>query len=304
MSVKPMGALNLLASLVILGGVSIKKKLVKPKRGRPKKKRERKVLIISLIMLIFICIYLTYSIIKNPLIKESIILEEQNFYKCEIKYNQIAEKNIIIRIDDIQANYYSDIQKRMIDTLREKEITAVLGVIPMNLVDDKIITKLLLRNKCNLEIALHGYNHKNAEFQNLTYSESIIKLNKGLEVLNYFNKEIITFIPPENLYSDESKRAILDKGFLVISDEYGGTNESSTYTYNWINNSIVSLDLIKKECGFKFNKSGICVIIVHPQDYITNNKIDEDKYNQFTSLLDWIKEENINTINYRDLQKR
>ena len=54
----------------------------------------------------------------------SSLISEKN---CKRIYHNVGERNIVLRIDDIQAFYNQDIEIKMLKELEKREFTAVLG---------------------------------------------------------------------------------------------------------------------------------------------------------------------------------
>ena len=233
----------------------------------------------------------------------SIIYISINKKQCEFSQNEIGERNVILRVDDIQAHAWFDSQKIIIEDADKRDIPLVLGVIPFNLKDDKRIWKLLNNKKCHMEIALHGYAHSDGEFANLNYEEAYNKIIKGLNILNKIQKEIITFLPPQDLYSDNTKKALNDLRFNFISarnqnhNDYGYTQTM----YDWDEHKLNDYNKVIGSCNKTLEDSNLCIIVIHPQDFVTEGKLDKEKYENYLGLLDNLDELDANIITFRDL---
>lgn len=213
-----------------------------------------------------------------------------------------GQRNVIIRVDDIQSYFLKDVQIRMVEDAIKMNKTLSLSVIPYKLTDDKDMIKFLEDNKCKVEIGLHGYNNEEMEFANLSYKEASKKIEEGLKVLNKIDADIIAFIPPNNEYSEETEMAIYEHGMRVISAErlnsdYGYTQSS----YDWNSYQFVDSKTVLEGCNKTLNQNRTCIIMLHPQDYTTNEKFNYRKYQHYLSLLDGIDKLNATTITFRDL---
>ena len=164
--------------------------------------------------------------------------------------------------------------------------------------------------RCEMEMALHGYNHSYHEFESLSYNESYDKIMQGLNVIHEIHPKIITFIPPYNLYSNGTKKALEDLEFKIISTEnqHEDYNYSNDYgytqtTYDWNTKKLVDYKEILRSCNQTLNHNQTCIITIHPQDFVTKGKLDLIKYINYLDLLDNLDSLNATIINFRDLEK-
>lgn len=228
--------------------------------------------------------------------------ESNDALKCTPFSQKHSEKKIVIRIDDIQAFAWQDISTRMIQESLNRGIPPVLGVIPKGLEDDKIIVDFLKSRSCNIEIAQHGWQHSYYEFVNLTEEQAYQRLIAGKSVLQrLFDEKIVTFIPPNNAYSNESARALDRAGFTIISSEGHGDFDYSASTYDFPNKRLVPIQDIVEKCDDSLMKKNLCIIMVHPQDYATNDKFDEEKFDTYLQLLDKLEDLNASFVRMKDL---
>lgn len=259
-----------------------------------------KVIISIAIMLVIIL--LAFNSLKF-LIKDA----KYSVYKnsCKTEYHQTSDRNIVLRVDDIQAYYLKNIQSMMIQDALNMNKTLSLSVIPYGLLDDKEITQLLKENRCKLEIGLHGYDNTDFEFQNISYKEANSKIKKGLKILEEIEPKIITFIPPNNEISEDGRKAVYNNGIKVISS--GSWNKEfgfSVSTYDWGNHSFTDYHEILEKCWNELEKGETCIVMIHPQDYTTNGVLDYSKYTQYISLLSAIDSLNATVVTFRDLYYR
>jgi predicted deacetylase len=219
-----------------------------------------------------------------------------------------AGRKVILRIDDVQAHTWRDVSEQMIYDANKQGMRTVLGIIPKNLDDDGQLLNFLQKNSCNVEIALHGWEHQvngdvnKPEFGDLSQKEALEKIKKGLKVLRKItNKKITTFLPPQNKVSDDSRIALQQEGFKVISAEGTGKYDFQASTFDWISKKQVGVDEIMKQCQIKFAWNQPCVIMLHPQDYATDEKLDKQKYSQYLELLAKLKNNDISAVTFQDL---
>jgi hypothetical protein len=230
-------------------------------------------------------------------------------YKCQPVKEDYSDKKIILRLDDIQAFAYSEISEMMISDSISHNMKLVLGVIPHNLTQDAFITDVLKKNDCNLELALHGWDHSISpetglyEFEDMDEAEAAGKIREGKSILEQIGGQpVVTFVPPGNLISSSTKKVLNQEGIKYLS----GDMESSIYgidatTYDFQNKKLNDNSEILNKCNERFSKNKFCVIVIHPQDYLTDDKIDQDKYSQFINLLDELRKEQVLSITFRSL---
>jgi predicted deacetylase len=257
--------------------------------------------IISLLIIILIILFCFRSV--HFLTKDVEYSAYEN--KCKDVYHQTSDRNIIIRIDDIQAYYLNNIQIRMIQDALNMNKTVSLAVIPTGLLNDKELSKFLEENRCKLEIALHGYNNSDYEFANISYKEANNKIKEGLKILNEIEPKVITFIPPNNEISDEGRKAVYANGIKIISSGFENIEAGFTMsTYDWKNKSFTDYEKVLADCNDELNKNETCIIMIHPQDYITDGKLDEEKYSQYTALLNGMNKLNATIVTFRDMYNK
>jgi len=230
-------------------------------------------------------------------------------YKCLPVEQNSVDKKVVLRLDDIQAHAYTEISKKIITDTTNHNMKLVLGVIPYNFPLDKPINKVLKKNSCNLELALHGWDHflsqetEEYEFEDMKEAEAASKIRDGKKILEQIDGQpVITFIPPGNLISDETKKVLDDEGIKYLS----GDSQSSVYgldatTFDFQNNKLIDNEEILKRCDEKFSQNKFCVIVLHPQDYLTDDKIDLEKYGKYINLLEELRNQQIESITFRDL---
>jgi predicted deacetylase len=257
---------------------------------------------VKILVSVFIIVIVSMMVIRslNFLIKDaaSEIYEDT----CKTVYRQTSDRNIVLRIDDIQAYYLADVQMKMIKDALARNKTLSLSVIPFNLFNDREIVRFLRENKCFLEICLHGYNNTDFEFSEISYNQADEKIKDGLEILNQIEPHIVTFIPPGNEISNISRKAVFDNNINIVSSgfklkEFG----FSVSTYDWKTHKFANYREVLKQCNADLDKNETCIIMIHPQDYVSNGKLDLEKYEQYINLLEGIDDLNATVVTFRDL---
>lgn len=298
MTTRPLGGINFTASLLIISVAKIKEMIFGKKRKKPKKDN----LFLSLVIIGIILLFLSFFVIKG--LQAATPLKDS---KCKIIYNEVTYRNIILRVDDIQANSWREIQSMIIEDANSRNITLVLGVIPNmdgkhKIKEDFEIYNLIDSNKCKMEIALHGYIHTEGEFSNLNFDDANEKIKKGKKIVERFGVPIKTFIPPNNNISSEASFAVKYNNLPIISagylsEKYGLTSS----TFNSEDENTEEYIQVLSQCERTLDQNKTCIVVIHPQDYLTKGKLDKEKYSNYLNLIDGAKELNATIINFRDL---
>ncbi|MGI0024451.1 MAG: DUF2334 domain-containing protein, partial [Nitrososphaera sp.] len=188
-------------------------------------------------------------------------------------------------------------------------------VIPKDIQTDTDF-KLYLKEKAKdhrVEIAQHGTNHAEQEFLNLNDEDTYNVAQTGRQILiESFQVYPVTFIPPENAYNENTTRVLSGLGFTVFSaveDEYendgymqkiGYSVSTSSHSNEVTGDILISIEEIIQGCDESLGEKGVCVIMIHPQDYSKEDgSIDETRYAKFIGLLDGLVAENLSFTTFR-----
>lgn len=235
-------------------------------------------------------------------------LEEANLYSCTII--EPENRTIILRLDDITAWNDLDLMERMTEDILSRKYGVNLAVIPHGIGADRDLVRWLQKIKENPEIELsqHGYDHSEEEFVNLNYEDATKKINLGKDIMvRLFGQIPINFIPPYNVNSKETMSALKDAGFKTFSGNKNEYNINSdfvkagytTTTYYYSQDRFVYSGEVLGSCKTTLDEGEVCAIMMHPQDFTTDGKIDEDKYAEYIKVLDGLKNLNAQVVNFR-----
>lgn len=221
------------------------------------------------------------------------------------------DKKVIIRLDDIQAYALRNIQIRMINDALERNIPLSLSVIPYRLEEDKIMYSFLKKNKCNLEFAMHGWDndveHKGEipEFGRASEEEAYERIMKGKPIIEELaGKPPKTFVPPNNEYSRATVRALARTGFSLITSEGPGPYYNyDASTYDFLNSVDNSNELVLSKCKNALNTRNLCIVMIHPQDYAKEGKLNDARYADYLALLDTLKDMDIQFETFESYSK-
>lgn len=226
------------------------------------------------------------------------------FEQCEPIQTSDGENKVVLRVDDIQAFAWRETTIKMVDEALANNMPMVLGVIPAKLQEDPIMSKYLKRNHCKIEISQHGWDHQSEppEFTNLDEDAAYQRIIKGKAILQEITDfPIVTFIPPHNTYSEGTKKALERAGFLIISSEGSGVFDYTTSTYDSSKSALNPVSEVIDQCQEGLNKNNLCVVMLHPQDYTTNDQLDEEKYKKYSELLVELKKLNVSFVQMKDV---
>lgn len=240
----------------------------------------------------------------TPIFINSIIIESKTFavsyttvehHSC---YITVTEPTIILRLDDVRA--YSLPTPFIINEVLKRNLSITLGVIPKDLDKDaKMISYLSsLKNIPKIEIAQHGFFHNETDI-NITSEEML----KGNEIIQrYLGIKPISYIPPNNLISENSVDDI-SPYFSIITGEHDTFKEGkiarigwNTETYDYFNNRSVSIITVVEQCKKAIEKTNLCVVAIHPQEYET-----VEKKQEFINLINNLTQLNTVFVNLKDV---
>lgn len=205
----------------------------------------------------------------------------------------------MFRVDDFRLEY-NDLQEKIIDVFTRNNIPLVIGVIPTknhalyDSIPDAIIPKWVeLVNNNNIEIALHGFYHESSivgekgEFTKaLSLDEQFSRIKKGKYFLdsvfraNGAMKDIHTFIPPWNIFDNNTLYALERLHFDVIS---ASRTSALFYDTNRIKYYPCTAEEFDKVKNFNQSGEGTFIILFHPYTFENYSLEELDKLLQVLS---------------------
>lgn len=202
-----------------------------------------------------------------------------SFLLC-FNINLYSKGNLIFvfRYDDFTLQN-DNIDKETVKLFLKENIPLVLGVIPCD-ENEKLLLKqnyLFLdtlkqayRNK-NIEIALHGLNHKNlgnGEFYNISYQEQYRRMKLGKYYLDsIFNQRTVTFIPPWNAYDEQTLEVMEKLGLKIISSSLTKNQSCSNASINYFPQTLEHPSELFTLMKNLSNKKGIVIVMFHHYDF-------------------------------------
>lgn len=228
-----------------------------------------------------------------------------------------GRKLVVLRLDDVQSLMWSDVSIKLMEEAFKFDAPVVAGVIPKDIDKNTKMIHFLKRNRCNIEIALHGWDHSGGtydeatnvfttEFGHIDREDAMRRMELGKKALEpLYGKPMTTFIPPYNVISDEGKRAVFDEGFLVNSSEGKDHFDYDATPYDFINSKEVPISNVVDKCDKRFEKGRHCVIMLHPQEYAgADGNVDMSKYpGNYVALLRMLADKNVTFVTFESIMQ-
>ncbi len=226
---------------------------------------------------------------------------------CAERTFATTTRNVILRVDDIQAFAWGSVARLMVEDAIKNGAPLSLAIIPPDLPKDTALISFLKERECMLEFALHGYDNLEpeptvGEFGRLSREEAVERLRKGLAVLRPLSPHAVTtFVPPLNQSSVGTIAALDELGFKIISSEGGGRYDFDTTTFDFHTDKLRSVEQVVRDCENAFSKGETeCVVMIHPQDFVTEDVLDDVKYRTYLGVIEELKKKDYSFVRFRD----
>jgi peptidoglycan/xylan/chitin deacetylase (PgdA/CDA1 family) len=234
---------------------------------------------------------------------------------------------VIFRLDDIRNGYLEVPQLSLLNIFISNNDSISLGIILNEIHDETNIYQKIKEGytKGLFELGVHGWDH--VDYTKLTENEqslSMLKANQKMYSLfgNYSN----LFIPPFNLFNNDTISAMRNKFNIISSANYYDhpdiqssfnnissenrifhmpemTEFSIYYNGTWVKSPV---KFLLSDIDFDIKTYGYSVIMVHPHNFaiqingsLTNN-VDYDQMKILNSLIKAIKEKNIQIMTFSE----
>ena len=229
---------------------------------------------------------------------------------CINKPTASSSKLAVLRIDDVQAYAWGETTRKMIADAHERNAPLTLGIIPKGFSDDVVLSAYLRDRACNLEFALHGWNHQmqddgvTPEFVGLDEAQAEARLQWGIHELRKAGIESLqTWIPPQNEHSVGTAAAAAELGFTRLSTEGDGVwdYDATSYVYG-VDQQLLEPEVVVADCEAQIAEDGKCIIMLHPQNYANGLDHDEQVYNDYyIALIDQLADAGYTFARFADL---
>jgi hypothetical protein len=208
---------------------------------------------------------------------------------------------LVIRVDDIQDFAFKEGQLFLFNESLINQVPLSLAVIAGAFGNDgDIVPAVKLALSSGSEVTVHGWEHEDIATLSLTDQEALLSRSRSWikKTLDY---DTSIFVPPMYSFNEDTITAMGLKSFTIISSSISvsapgllsditslpATVELSDFYENvW---SIKSIDTIKTEISASIEKYGFAIIVTHPQEFLTDGKLDQSKTEVFRTLLITLK---------------
>jgi peptidoglycan/xylan/chitin deacetylase (PgdA/CDA1 family) len=224
---------------------------------------------------------------------------------------------IAFRLDDVQDYWLADTQIEIMNLFAEREIPLTVGIIGGSIGMDKNIMSTLKTNfdENNIEIANHSWDNYTLENLEKHVQEEKI-LNTNTRIFELFGTTPNIFIPPRNLYDENTVKILYENDFSHLISHVADNNETfiidqtfynvpaTTETGVLVNGNIWELrenNYILDKISNSIQERGYAIIMIHPQEFSVdtdggNWNPDQQRLANLNELLDKIIKTNTKIV--------
>jgi len=217
---------------------------------------------------------------------------------------------VVIRIDDIQDYAFKEAQLYLLEHSRLNNMPLSLAIIPTSFGEDHELVEAVKQAIISgSEVTAHGWEHEN--LSQCTFDEQKMRLLKAKQFLQEtLNAEINVLVPPVFSYNTDTINAMEENDYTIIS----GLTEF--HERCWVSENIQSIPGTIELCDFSNNawhmkserkimlelnasieQYGYAIIVTHPQEFMSDNKLDPEAVMIYEQILQDISEDfSFNTI--------
>ena len=264
---------------------------------------------------------------KRVTVTDSSNIIKVYLHNPELNNDHLNCNCVAFRLDDIQDFFLSQAQQSVISTFEQKNTPLTIGMIGSVVGTDQKLISIINDgvSKDLIEIANHSWHHDIYTKMTKAEQDTDIK-NTNKKISDLFGVTPTTFIPPQNLYNNDTISVLKENGFTHIShgeigvvDDPPKFQKSSFYyfpmfaytarlnadTGRWEQQSN---DQILERINDSIFNYGYAVVMMHPNEFsaLENgayaNKVNATKINELGSLLDRIKSDGIKILPIKSIQ--
>lgn len=228
--------------------------------------------------------------------------------------NQKNQIIVVLRYDDYSSRSSTEIEVKIIDTLKKYKIPCTFAVIPYitagdvhHTSPDRVIPltprkAAILKNAIKtgpLDVALHGYSHQTirengdyTEFSGSDYHSQCQRIAMGKGFLEQIlDTRVLTFVPPWNSYDSETIRCLEKMRFRCISASMDGyaTKESSQLKFLPATCELLDLRDAVESARYISEAQSVIVVLFHEYDFrAISQKQGKFTYEEFVNLVEWL----------------
>ncbi|WP_100182250.1 polysaccharide deacetylase family protein [Candidatus Nitrosotenuis aquarius] len=221
---------------------------------------------------------------------------------------------VAFRLDDVQDYFLAPAQIELISLFERKDTTFTIGVIGGLIGTDKALIDTIkggLAADPPIEIASHSWNNKVLSTLSKKEQESLI-IQTNDKIKSLFGITPTVFIPPENLFNNDTISVLKTNGFTHLSHatttrEPPIFKKSSFYEFPIVPATArldpsagiwrhISNDTIMEKIEESIFEYGYAVVMMHPYEFAQYengfyvNKVNSTKIQELDSLIDQVRQ--------------
>jgi len=204
---------------------------------------------------------------------------------------------ILVRYDDYTRDSSISLEESLLGGVRELGVPMLVGVVPflgepypwqsvsvpnkqLTLGQDKIARLRAVLPGGNVEIALHGFNHRanyvingqNSEFAGLSLERQRLLLSLGRSSLEQaFGVPVRVFTPPFNAFDVSTLAAMEGTGFAVLSAGVAGPAKEVRLRYIPGTTYPQKFRRVVEEALRNYVPNTLVVVVMHPYDFVESD---------------------------------
>jgi peptidoglycan/xylan/chitin deacetylase (PgdA/CDA1 family) len=209
---------------------------------------------------------------------------------------------VVIRIDDIQDYAFRDAQLYLLNYNIANNVPACIAIIPKEFGSDKVLVDTVESAlHFGSEAAVHGWEHEDLAQFSLEEQETRLQMGK-LYLKAILGVDAAVLAPPTLSYDEDTTVAMRFEGYKIITGlselqseglisngilSIPATVELSDYANaTW---KIKSFEKLKREVSSSILTHGYAAILTHPQEFISNNTLNQTTIEVYESILQYLK---------------
>lgn len=229
---------------------------------------------------------------------------------------------VAFRLDDVQDYWLSNSQMQIINLFQEKEIPLTIGIVGGLIGEDDVIVNFLKEKLApgnpHLELANHSWSDIRLTEMTKSEQNTAIQLTNE-KIFEIFGKKPTTFIPPGNLFNQETIDVLIENSFSHLSASY----VTDTPSYSLSGSSFYHLPQTAETgsydtgdshfVGVPYNETfddvqasiaqhGYAIVMLHPQEFSVwrdgalQNEVNENQIQELEKLISKLNEERIDIV--------
>lgn len=264
-----------------------------------------KALLISLLIGVTLGGSLEFVLVSQPHYKALDLRIKELEEEIRIYQNQTTPERpyVVLRVDDIQDYTFRKGQLAIIEYSLAWDIPLTLGIIPNRFGEDAdLVDAVSAAIEEGCEIAAHGWRHVDFTEYNLTEQARMLQLSRD-KLREVLNVNVTIMLPPYYQFNSDTLLAMKQTGYNVISTsteigEVGPLSEGIVNIPATVELSVLindtwhlkDLETIVLEIMQSVKRYGFAIIIVHPQELLDGDQLDQSKFDIFKKLISLLDE--------------